>query len=299
MKYRNIFIANKARLYLKNGCMMVDNGEVDSIPLEDIRCVMVENQHATLSAALLAKLAENGVPVVFCNDEHLPSASLYGINSYSRQLKQLNLQMDQTLPTKKRLWSQIVIAKIENQALCLEFLGLVQESEHLRELKKSVKSGDPQNIEGKAAAYYFKALFGKDFKRRTENDVNASLNYGYSIIRSYIARTLSVYGLEPCLGIHHKNELNNFNLVDDLLEPFRPIVDLYTATYLGRTGDFTVAYRARLFTILNMDILSKKEKCTINIAIERLIQSLIACYKKEHVNLNLPVLMELQYHRYE
>jgi len=279
--------------------MIIDNGEVDSIPIEDIRCVMVENQQTTISAALLSKLAENGTSIVFCDEFHMPMACLYRINGYSRQLRQLNLQLGQTAPLKKQLWSQIVRAKIENQSLCLKLLGLEEEGLYLHDLVKAVKSGDSQNIEGKAAAFYFKSLFGKDFKRRTENNINASLNYGYSIVRSYIARTLSVYGLEPCLGINHKSELNNFNLADDLLEPFRPLVDLYTATRLGRTGVFTTAYRASLFTLLNMDMLSNGDKCTINIAVERLVQSLVACYKKKQTALCLPVLMELQYHSYE
>lgn len=297
MKYRNVFVANKTHLSTKNNCLILDNGEVDSIPLEDIRCIMIESKQTTITAAVLSKLSENGAAVIICDDYHMPTSMLTRVNGYSRQLKQLKLQESVTVPTQKRLWSQIVKSKIENQALCLKFTGNEEGYTHLHNLCISVKSGDPQNIEGKAAAYYFKALFGKEFKRRTENEVNASLNYGYSIIRSYIARTIALYGLEPSLGINHKSELNNFNLADDLIEPFRPIVDLYTYAHLGEA--FSTAYRAALFTIINMDMVCGKERCALNTAIERLVQSVIACYKKKQAELCLPVLVDLQYHKYE
>lgn len=299
MKYRNIFIANRAHLSTKNNCLLIDNGELDSVPIEDIRCVLVESRQTTLSVALLSKLALNGVAVIICDEYHLPTSTLFPMNVYSRQLKQLKLQLTQTLPSKKKLWMQVVKAKIENQALCLEFCDFETESKVIHKMGQSVRSGDPQNIEGKAAAFYFKTLFGKEFKRGQDNGINASLNYGYSIIRSYISRTLAVYGLEPSLGIHHKSELNNFNLADDLIEPFRPIVDYYTFLHLAETSDFSTAYRAELFTIMNMDMLSKNQYCSLDVAVERLVQSLIACYKKEQTELCLPVLIDLQYHNYE
>lgn len=298
MKYRNVFIANKCYLSTNKNCLVIDNGEKDSVPIEDIRCVMIDNRQTTMSAALLSKLALSGATVMVCDELHLPTACLLPVNHYSRQLKQLQLQIDQTIPSKKRIWTQIVKAKINNQAKCLTFCGMDEESKKLSSMATAIKVGDPQNTEGRAAALYFKALFGSAFRRSDDNEVNASLNYGYSIIRSYIARTLAVYGLEPVLGVHHKSELNNFNLADDLLEPFRPIVDLYTFLHMVEEIDFSTAYRAELLSIMNMDMLSKNQYCSIDVAVERLVQSLVACYRKTQTNLVLPELIELQFHRY-
>lgn len=298
MKFRNIYITNKTYLSTKNNCLVVDNGEIDSVPLEDIRCVLIDNRQTTISAAVLSKLALAGAMVIICDEFHLPTSILLPENVYSRQLKQLNLQLEQTVPTKKRLWTQIIKTKIENQARCLQFCGFEEESRKLSNIAKSVKSGDPQNAEGRAAAMYFKTLFGKDFRRSEDNEINASLNYGYSIIRSYIARTLKVYGLEPVLGLHHKSELNNFNLADDLLEPFRPLVDLYTYTEWEESIEFSTAYRAEMLSVMSMDMLSKGQHCSIDVTVERLVQSLVACYKKTQTELVLPELIKLQYHRY-
>lgn len=298
MKYRNIYIANKCYLSTKNNCLVIDNGEKDSVPIEDIRCVMIDNRQSTMSAALLSKLALAGATIMVCDDYHLPTAYLLPANQYSRQLKQLQLQLDQTVPAKKRLWTQIVKAKIDNQAKCLQLCGKIDEAENLCNMSRAIKVGDPQNTEGRAAALYFKSLFGATFRRSEENEINASLNYGYSIVRSYIARTLAIYGLEPVLGIHHKSELNNFNLADDLLEPFRPFVDLYTFSHLEDGIDFSTAYRAEMLSIMNMDMLSKQQYCSIDVAVERLVQSVVACYNKSQTKLILPELVELRYHRY-
>lgn len=299
MKYRNIFVANSARISTRYNSLIIDNGEISSIPLEDIRCVMLESAGITITTSALSKLAENGAAVVACDGHHMPSSTLLEINGYSRKLSQLRLQISATIPLKKRLWTQVVKKKIQNQASCLSFCEHKAEAKILENLAQNVKSGDPQNLEGKAAVLYFKTLFGKTFKRRDDNNINASLNYGYSLIRSYIARTLCVYGLEPSLGINHKNDLNNFNLADDLIEPFRPLVDLYTHEHIYDLQEFSTAYRAGLFTIMNMDLISKGEYCSLNLAIERLVQSLIAGYKKEQTELCLPELIPLQYHKYE
>lgn len=298
MKYRIIFIANKCYLSTKHNCLVIDNGEKDSVPIEDIRCVMIDNRQTTMSAALMSKMASSGAAVMICDDYHMPTSILLPMNQYSRQLKVLQLQLDQTIPFKKRLWTQIVKSKINNQAKCLCFCGMNDIGSQLAKMAQTVKPGDPQNTEGRAAALYFKTLFGAKFRRSDDDEINASLNYGYSIIRSYIARSLVIHGLEPVLGIHHKSELNNFNLADDLLEPFRPIIDLYTFAHLEEGIDFSTAYRAEMISIMNMDMLSKQQYCSIDVAIERLIQSVVACYKKTQTNLDLPELIELQYHRY-
>ena len=166
MKYRNIYISNKCYLSTKNNCLVIDNGEKDSVPIEDIRCVMIDNRQTIMSAALLSKMALAGATVMICDEYHLPTSLLLPENVYSRQLKQLNLQLAQTVPAKKRLWTTIVKRKIENQAKCLFFCGFEDESYKLNNIAKAVKAGDPQNAEGRAAGLYFKTLFGAAFRRR-------------------------------------------------------------------------------------------------------------------------------------
>jgi len=299
MAYRNIIVANSATLTSKNNQLIIENDyQNSSIPIEDISCIILESQHVSINSFVLSKLSEFGVALFVCNKEHLPTSVMLPINSFSRQLKLINLQYNQTKPFLKRLWQQIVIAKIENQSRCLEICG-INGYKIINNLKSTVQSGDITNVESTAAAKYFKFLFGKDFKRDDENTINASLNYGYSILRGVIARNLATYGFEPSLGIHHRSELNNFNLADDLIEPFRPVVDLFVAINVDKDEDFTPDIKHQLFNLLNVNIISGGENHSVAYAIERMVQSLSSCYNKTKEELVLPELVELRLHQYE
>lgn len=294
MPYRNIFIANTAQLTAKNEQLVVENGETFSFPLEDIRCVLIEDFRTSISTALLSKFAEHGVTLLICNQKHLPTAMLCPINGYSRQLKQIRLQMLQTLPSKKNLWQQIVRKKIKNQAACLTILDK-EGGEALQNLANSVNSGDPANVEGRAAARYFKLLFGKDFTRGAETPLNAALNYGYALVRGVICRTICLYGLEPCLGIHHCSELNNFNLADDLIEPFRPFIDLVVARTLFDYDEFGTQDKAMLLKSLNATVIINGKKHSVADAIEISVQSYCECLAKKGALLILPTVIDLEF----
>ena len=298
MGYRSIVIANPAKLSASSSRLVIDTGEKSLIPLEDIRCVMLENRQITLTSSLITQLGEAGITVFACSGYHLPASVFYPMNTHSRQLKQIRLQIAQTQPAQKRLWQQIVEMKIKNQANCLEFCGLPGHDK-LRGMLPLVRSGDPANVEGRAAAVYFKALFGKDFTRSQDNSTNAVLNYGYAIFRGLIARTLAVYGFESCLGLHHTSELNNFNLADDLIEPFRPIVDLHAALNCRDIIQFSTAEKAALLDLTNTEVLSGGERHSAAYAVERLVQSYTACLNKQKDRLVLPVLKGLERHEYE
>lgn len=217
MSYRNIFIANEAKLKLKNKQLIVFNGEEISFPIEDIRSIVIDNPYTSLTGKLIAKLADEGICLIICDDKHIPSCELLPIGAYCRMNKRINLQFSQSKPKLKRIWQKIVQSKINNQAKCLE-INKIDEAKTLYGISKNVVSGDSTNREGYAARLYFKMLFGNDFTRDNENFVNAALNYGYAILRSFIAKTIVAYGLEPSLGIHHKNQLNQYNLADDIIE---------------------------------------------------------------------------------
>ena len=165
-------------------------------------------------------------------------------------------------------------------------------------LAKTVISDDGKNVEARAAALYFKALFGNGFVRGEENGINAALNYGYAIVRGYIARMLANCGFEPCIGIHHSSELNNFNLADDLIEPFRPLVDMFVYQKIG-SEDFDLAEKREICNILNYEMISGGERHSAAYAVERLVHSLERCFEDKTEELVLPRLCELKRHEYE
>ncbi|MGI6268833.1 MAG: type II CRISPR-associated endonuclease Cas1 [Acutalibacteraceae bacterium] len=299
MAYKNIVLASSATLSSKDNQLIIKSDCFNkSIPIEDISCVMVESHYVSISSYVLSKFSDYGVTLFVCNKEHLPTAVMLPINTHSRQLKMINLQYNQTKPFLKRLWQQIIISKIENQSRCLEFCG-IEGHEKIRALRSRVQSGDTTNVEAIVASKYFKMLFGKDFTRSIENTTNAALNYGYSILRGVIARNLATYGFETSLGIHHCSELNNFNLADDIIEPFRPVVDLFVALNIGENEDFTPEIKHNLFNLLNVDIKSGDKNHSVAYAIEKSVQSLSSCYNKVKEELVLPELAELRLHRYE
>ena len=191
------------------------------------------------------------------------------------------------------MWQQIVTAKIKNQAECLALCSKTQEAVFLFGRAKAVTSGDKDNLEASAAAYYFPALFGAGYTRRNEDTRNAALNYAYAILRGYMARCLAVYGFLPCLGLHHDSELNQFNLADDLMEPFRPVADLYVAANVAEDAAMTTALKGQLVNLLNADVLSVISTTALLMRWNRIVAKL------RGQTLQLPKLLEYKQHSYE
>ncbi len=299
MAYRNIFIANEAKLKLKNNQLIVFNGEQLSFPIEDIRSIVVDNPYTSLTGKLITQLAADGVCLIICDDKHIPSCELLPIGAYCRMNKRINLQFSQSKPKLKRIWQKVVRSKINNQAKCLEING-IDEAKTLFAISKSVSSGDSTNREGYAARLYFKLLFGKEFTRDDENFVNAALNYGYAILRSFIAKTIVAYGLEPSFGIHHKSQLNQFNLADDIIEPYRPIVDNFVYQNYMQWGDgFSTPQKAALQLLLNSATVIDGNRHSVANAIELTVQSIISSFENEDVKLKLPDLIDISFFNYD
>lgn len=213
----------------------------------------------------------------------------------------LKCQIDISRPLQKRLWQQVIVQKIRNQALCLEYLGLAGSAELVR-MCKEVQSGDRTHVEAKAAAFYFRCLFGADFSRGEEHVINSALNYGYAIIRGIIARSIVCYGFEPSIGIFHHSELNGYNLADDLIEPFRPLVDLYVALhydYAESDSDLSSEDKRGLFSIINNDMSVRGEKRIISNCVDVLAGSFSSALQGLRTDLELPELIQLQVHSYE
>ena len=293
MSYRCLMVVNPARIRCRNEQLLIETDSVHSVPIEDISAIVLESRQSTVTAAAMATLAQNGAVIFWCDETHLPCGVSLPFAQHSRQLGVLRWQMELTLPTKKRLWQQIVTAKIQNQAECLALCGKTQEAAFLFGRAKAVTSGDKDNLEAAAAAYYFPALFGAGYTRRSEDARNAALNYAYAILRGYMARCLAVYGFLPWLGLHHDNELNQFNLADDLMEPFRPAADLYVAANVAEEAALTPGLKGCLVNLLNVDILSGGQHHSVAYAMERLVQSL------RSQPLQLPKLLEYKQHSYE
>lgn len=199
--------------------------EVGRVPLDDIAAVVVNAHGVTHSSNLLAALAKRNVPFVLCGDNHTPIGMLWPVEGNFEQAGRMDAQIKARRPLRKRLWQQTVKAKLRNQAAVLEALG--SPTVPITALIEKVRSGDPENVEAQAARRYWSLAFGEDFRRdRTGDGVNALLNYGYAVLRSATARAVIAAGMHPSIGLHHSNTQNAMRLVDDLMEPFRPFVDL-------------------------------------------------------------------------
>ena len=223
----------------------------------------------------------------------MPSAVVLPTNQYCRQRKLLLAQVTLPKPLQKQLWQQIIKQKIRNQALCLRLLKK-QGAETLEALADAVRSGDSDNRESVAAAVYFPALFGEHFSRELDCPQNAALNYGYAILRGCIARNLVVHGLEPCLGLHHCNAQNNFNLADDLIEPYRPLVDLYVSSYVELTGELTPKRKQQLFNLTSYLVKQGQRKYRLMTGVGRCCASLASCISEQSKDLELPQLIALE-----
>ncbi len=200
--------------------------ELGRLPLDDLEVVLVAGRGVTCTGGLMNTLAERCIPLVVCDQRFLPASMLWPVESHTLQSGRIRAQADLSAPLRKRLWQQLVRAKIQGQGDTLR-LCTGQTSPRLARLAGAVRSGDPGNAEGEAARVYWPLLFGPDFRRdRMRAGVNALLNYGYTILRSAVARAVMLAGLHPAFGLHHHNLRDTMPLVDDLIEPFRPVVDL-------------------------------------------------------------------------
>lgn len=299
MAYKTLIISNHYDLSLKNNQLILCGQDEYTLPIEDIASVVIEDNSVKITNRLLSAMAENNIVCYSCNKKHIPVGVFIPFNNYSRTFKVQKNQINSTEPFKKRLWKNIITYKLKNQA---EVLNLAQKngSTILIMLSNKILSGDTNNKEAHGARIYFKALFG-DFTREDEGWINSALNYGYTIIRGAIARTVSAYGFAPAIGIHHKSELNNFNLADDLIEPFRPIVDLWV--YNNKSKDkieLSKDDKYNLVDLLNYDMIICNEKHSLLNAIDLMVQSLSNSFEKNDYELiKLPSLSGLKKHFYE
>lgn len=299
MGYRVIFLANPVKLSVKNEQLVIDNGEITKVPIEDIECVVADTPQLNITSYLLSKFSEYNVSFYVTDRTHHPCGVFLPLaEKHSRHMSVLKEQIDMTLPFKKNLWKQIVRQKIENQATVLKLCG-IPEWNDIDILKQKVKSGDSDNMEAVAASKYFKLLFGKNFTRASECAANAALNYGYAIIRGTIEKYLMAYGYEPSLGLFHKSSLNSFNLADDIIEAYRPLVDLFVAQNIEDDEELSTRRKAQLVNLLNCDVIIDNKLFACARAVEWTVSSLTGVIRGTGKDLLLPRLIDLEQHKYE
>lgn len=219
-----------------------------SVPVTEVAVVLLGSPRLSLTQPVLARLAAVNAGVVVCGENHLPAGMLLPMTANALSAQRLRRQCDLSQPHRKRLWQSVVVAKIRAQAACLDDHGV--DGAPVRTLAGRVRSGDPDNLEATAAQRYWPLLFGPDFRRRPDGpDCNRLLNYGYAVLRAAVARAVCGAGLHPSLGIHHHARGNPFCLVDDLMEPYRPLVDHAVRSIVGEWGadaTLTPAVKQRL-----------------------------------------------------
>lgn len=279
----------KKTLYFSNPCylsvslqqLLIDNkvNELRKIPIEDIGIIVLDHAQITISHQVLRSVTENNGIIISCNEKHMPSSLMLTMEGHHLQSAHYQAQVEATLPLKKQLWQQTIQAKIANQSYVLKAMG--KNYRQLDILEPRVQSGDISNVEGQAAYFYWNELFDNFKRERYGDPPNDILNYGYAIIRAMVARALVGSGLSPTLGIHHSNQYNAYCLADDIMEPFRPFVDITVCELIeanNLAGFLDKETKVKLLNVPTMDGLFGKKKSPLMVGLAMTTASLCKCY---------------------
>lgn len=275
MAFRVVLIENEVAIKVKLNNLVITKNDKDIwIPLDDISMIVMDNLSSVITARLLCQLSEAGIGLMLCNQQHLPTGYYSSYDNHSRSSKVIGYQIDKSRDYYDSIWRQVVTAKIENQAKA--YVMLTDDEiggQKIFEFAENITDGDQTNREAHAAKVYFNLLMGTSFSRGNEDILlNSGLDYGYAVLRGYIARVCVGYGLNTQLGIHHKSEYNRFNLVDDLMEPFRPLVDMIAYEIMKEADYFMPEHRRRLVGLLNMKMMYRNKKMYLCNVLENYIE---------------------------
>lgn len=298
---RTLCFSNSAYLSLKNEQLVIKLPQIEknddlpesfkvdatkTIPIEDIGVVVLDHKQITITQGLMEALLENHCAVITCDKTHLPVGLMLPLCGNTTQNERFRCQLDASLPLKKQLWQQTVQAKIGNQAVVLEKCRGTEVG-NMQKWQKEVRSGDPDNLEGRAAAYYWKNMFPgvDDFTREREGvSPNNLLNYGYAILRAIVARALVASGMLPTLGIHHHNRYNAYCLADDIMEPYRPYVDELVVNYTDKNGcpdEITPDIKKVMLSIPVLDVHINGQRSPLMLAAGQTAASIYRCFSGE------------------
>ena len=263
--WRTIIVESAEALHLQNNDLVIAGGDDFVLPLSQIQRILIASPKGTISVPLLQRLCSSNVELVICDEKYNPSGELIPFGSHSRTAGCMQIQSAWTEQEKNEMWREIVVAKIQNQIETLRECH-IEIPEELAACVSAVLPGDETNREGVAARLYFNALFGMDFIRHTENELNAALNYGYTILLSAMTRVIASYGYHTALGIHHHSRYNRFNLASDLMEPFRPAID--KMVYRNKNRPLSWDYKKELISLLVADCYYANRRMSVQTAME-------------------------------
>ena len=294
MGYRQVIIKKSEKLHFKDSQLIIEKEDNKTkVPLEDINYILIEDSSTIITTRLLAELGKNAISLIVCDEKFDPTAIMYPYNYHFKQLDVFTHQLEIDDDIKNEFWNQIVKRKIENSIRVLEMTSKEEfPISKLNEYISEVVDGDVKNREGLAAKMYFRSIFGSDFIRFFDDNINAALNYGYTILASAIIRNLAVFGLNTYLGIHHNSKINNFNLAYDFLEPYRSVVDKFV--YDNKDDivlPLSFEFRKKLISLLNKEVLHQNKKYTIEYSVSLLIKSYIKSFSTGEIKLDLPTII--------
>lgn len=274
MTWRSIVISRPARLQRDMFSLLIEQEQAARIPFEDIAIIVLNHREISLTHPVLSACGEYGISLFSTDDSHHPSGVFLPYLRHSRATRWYRKQVGASRPLVKQAWAAIVRQKVANQGYCLD-LAKLDGGDRLAAWARQVRSGDSTMMESQSAVFYFTRLFGAKFKRSQLTWTNAALNYGYAILRGAIARGLVAHGFFPSVGLKHASEQNAFNLADDLIEPFRPVVDLHVISCRADDQrDLTPTDKAALVALLNVDMQMPRGKMSVLSSIEHSIESL-------------------------
>lgn len=289
---KSILVENKTVITTKQQQLVLKSETREStIPIEDIGFLVIDSTESYLSIPAMNLLIENNTAVIICNTNHLPNGMFLNLNSHHIQQEIFRNQIEASAPLKKQLWQQTIVEKITNQGILLE--KITGQKNSFEFLASKVLSGDTSNMEGVAASQYWKSFFEVKFKRERFGEYpNNFLNYGYAILRASTARALSGSGLLNTLGIHHKSKYNAFALADDIMEPYRPIVDekVFEIMQNYDEQELNTVLKSELLQILTRTVYFKEEKSPLMVALQKTASSLQQCYTGDRKKLKYPKL---------
>lgn len=293
---RTLFFGNPAYLSTKNEQILISYPDKElqtkTVPIEDIGVIVLENQQITITNGLLEKLTNNNVALITCDQYHLPIGLLMPLNGHTEQSERFKHQINASEPLKKNLWQQTISSKIRNQAGLLKEKGIPMRKMEL--WAKEVTSGDALNHESRAAVYYWQNLITIENFTRGQKGIapNNLLNYGYAVLRAITARAIVSSGMLPTLGIFHRNKYNAYCLADDIMEPYRPYVDLIVC-HIMETGDsleeLTIDIKKQLLNIASMDVFIDGKNSPLMVAMSRTTHSLHHCFEGTSRKILYPV----------
>jgi CRISPR-associated protein Cas1 len=288
---RVIEIASDGRhLALSRGFMTISaaGSEVGRVPLDDIGVLLCHAHGLTYSNNLIVALTERGASIVICGPNHMPVAWIWPLEGHHVQSLRMRHQVEAGEPVRKRLWQALVRAKVLQQGAVLRRMGVPYEA--FDHFARQVRSGDPDNIEAQAARRYWPLLMGESCRRdRTAGGANALLNYGYTVLRAGVARAVASAGLHPSVGLHHSNRGNPMCLVDDLMEPFRPLTDFLVARLIAKNeSEVTPSAKAVLASVLSLDLATRLGTTPVATCLERMVLSVTIAFETGRPNLDMP-----------